>query len=71
MCPCCGNRDLTTGGCTTCNMVRIFCASCNASFCGAHHADALEKHHEFCPGIQRIGEIITYPSPWNIETSVL
>lgn len=57
---------MTTGGCIHCSVVTMFCGSCGARFCGAHGQDAFAKHPEFCPGIYKIGEIVS-PQPWTNE----
>lgn len=60
-CPCCGSRDLTTGGCVQC-MSTTWCGSCGARFCTNHGLEGFSKHVESCPGIVKIGEIFPVPT---------
>lgn len=60
-CGCCGSRDLTTGGCIHC-LSATWCGTCGAKFCAAHGQEHFSKHLESCPGIIKVGEVITIPA---------
>lgn len=60
-CPCCGSRDLTTGGCIHC-LSSTWCGTCGARFCTSHGQETFPKHLESCPGIIKIGEVINIPT---------